>query len=171
MNDLLGTKFKVIPGFQGSGAATLAMERGEVDAVVRPWAEIKATNPNWVKDGTIHPIVQFSLERHADLPDTPTVVDLAHDQSQRQLLSLFASGSDVGNAIVAPPGLPPKTTAALRAAFTATMKDPKLIEDARRSKLEIDWAEGKKLQEVAAGVFAIPQPVIERAKVYNGGSK
>ena len=169
MNDLLGTKFRVVPGFQGAASATLAMERGEVDAVVRPWSEIKARNPDWVRDGTIHPLVQFSLARHPDLPNYPAVVDLAHDESQRQLLSLFASGSDVGNALVLPPGVAPAIVAVWRKAFNETMTDPALLAEADKLVLEADWLDGEKLQKLTESVFDVSPQVIERAKVYNSG--
>ena len=169
MNDLLGTKFRVVPGFQGAASATLAMERREVDAVVRPWSEIKARNPDWVRDGVIHPLVQFSLSRHPDLPKIPAVVDLARDERQRQLLSLFASGSDVGNALVLPPNTPASIVATYRKAFQETMSDPQLIDEARRLVLEADWIDGEKLQKLTESVFDVSPDVIERAKVYNSG--
>ncbi len=168
MNDMLGAKFKVVPGFPGAASATLAMERGEVDAVVRPWSEITAKNADWVRDKKIYPIVQFSLARHPDLPNIPAVVDLALDQSQKQLLSLFASGSDVGNAIVAPPGVPAPIVALLRSAFEATLRDPQLLAEAAKS-LEVDWLPGDKLQAITESIFDVSPEVIEKAKVYSSG--
>jgi tripartite-type tricarboxylate transporter receptor subunit TctC len=167
MNDLIGTKFRVVPGFQGAATATLAMERGEVDAVVRPWTEIKVKNPDWVREKTIFPIVQFSLARHADLPDIPTVVDLGREEAQRQLLALFASGSDVSNALLAPPGVPASTLETLRRAFIETGSDPQLLAEARTANLELDWMSGADLQALIAGVFKVQPDVIARAKQYN----
>ena len=169
MNDLFGTKFRVVAGFPGVASATLAMERGEVEAVVRPWAEIAAKNADWMRDRKIYPLVQFSLARHPELKDYPAIVDLAKDQAQKQLLSLFASGSDVGNAIVAPPGVPAAVVAVLRRAFDETMQDPELRVEAARAALEIDWLAGDKLQGIVESTFDIAPEVIEKAKVYSSG--
>lgn len=100
MNDQLGTKFKLVPGFSGEATATLAMQRGEVEGVVRPWDDLKAKNPDWVTNHLVNLIVQFSITRNTDIPDVPAIVDLAKTQAQRELFTLFASGDDVGDFIL-----------------------------------------------------------------------
>ncbi len=167
MNDLLGAKFRVVPGYQGVTSATLAMERGEVDAVVRPWADIKSKNMDWVREGKINLLVQFALRRHADLPAVPAIVDLARDAEQRALLGLFASGNDVGNAVVAPPDTPPAVVEALRRGFDEAMKDPALVEEAARARMETDAMPGRELQQLTQSVFDVTPAVIEKAKIYN----
>ena len=167
MNDLLGTKFRVVPGYQGVTSATLAMERGEVDAVVRPWADIKSKNMNWVREKQINLLVQFALRRHADLPGVPAIVDLGRDADQRALLGLFASGNDVGNAVVAPPDAAAPVAQTLRRAFDAAMKDPALIEEAAKARMEIDAMAGEELQQLTQSVFNVSPAVVEKAKLYN----
>ena len=169
MNDLLGTKFKVIPGFKGPTSATLAMERGEVEGVVRPWSEIKAKNPDWIRDHKINLLVQFALSPNPEIRNVPAIVDLAHNEEQRQLMALFASGDDVGDAVVAPPGLTAPVAATLRKAFDDVLADPGFLDAARLAKLELDPLPGDKLQKIADSVFAVSDKVIERAKKYNAG--
>jgi tripartite-type tricarboxylate transporter receptor subunit TctC len=168
MNDELGTKFKLVPGFSGMASAVLAMQRGEVDAVVRPWADLEAKNPDWITNHQINPIVQFAISRDPEIDDVPAIVDLAKTPAQRQLFALFASGNDIGNALVAPPGLPPQTLAALRAAYDATMKDPAFLADARQSKSEIDPLDGAALAKLNADAFDTPPAIVELAKTYSG---
>ncbi len=167
LNDLIATRFKVVPGYQGVTSATLAMERREVDAVVRPWADIKSKNMDWVLEKRVNLLVQFALRRHADLPDIPAVVDLGRDADQRALLALFASGNDVGNAVVAPPGLDAATTRALREGFSAAMKDAALIDEAGKARMEIDAMDGEGLQQLNESVFDVSPAIVERAKAYN----
>jgi len=169
MNDLLGAKFRVVPGFRGSNSASLAMQQGEVDASVRPWSDIKAVNPDWLPTGMIYPLVQFSLKRAADLPNIPAIVDLAKRDEDRQLMGLFASGSDLGNSIAAPPGLPEATIAALREAMRAAMADPETIAEAKRLRLDLDPLDGAALADVVDGVFSVSPTVIAKAKHYNNG--
>lgn len=169
MNDLLGTKFKVVPGYNGPTSATLAMERGEVEGVVRPWSELKAMNSDWLRDKKINLLVQFALTPNAEIRDVPAVVDLGHDDQQRQLLALFASGNDVGNAIVAPPGLTGPVAAALRKAFDDVMNDPAFLAAAHVAKLDLDPLPGDKLQKLNENTLEVPDKVIEQAKKYSGG--
>ena len=170
LNDLLGTKFAVVPGYNGPTSATLAMQRGEVEAVVRPWSELKAINPDWLADKKINLLVQFALTRNAEIHDVPAVVELGRDDRQRQLLALFASGNAVGNAIVAPPGLSAPVAAALRKAFDDVMSDPAFLAAARVAKLDLDPLPGAQLQQLNESTLEVPAEVIEQAKKYSGGA-
>jgi tripartite-type tricarboxylate transporter receptor subunit TctC len=164
MNELIGTKFKVVTGFQGPTSAQLAFERGEVDAIVKPWSSIKTSTPEWLRDKKIYLIVQYTRERHRELPDVPAIVDLGRDDSQRQIFALFAGGAALGTALLAPPGLAERTTSALRNAFDRTMKDPALLDEVRKSGVDIDPLSGTALQRVVENTFVIEPDVLERAR-------
>jgi tripartite-type tricarboxylate transporter receptor subunit TctC len=164
MNELIGTKFKVVQGFQGPTSAQLALERGEVEAIVKPWSSIKTSTPEWIRDKKIFLIVQYTRERHHELQDVPAVVELGQTETQRQILALFAGGAALGTAVVAPPGLPDAITAALRAAFDATLRDPALLEEVSKAGVDIDPMPGEALQRVVAGTFEIGRDVIEQAR-------
>jgi tripartite-type tricarboxylate transporter receptor subunit TctC len=164
MNALLGTRFKIVPGYEGANSATLALERGEVEAIVRPWAVIKSTSRDWLAQGKITLLVQYAMGRHPDLPEVPSIVDLAESADQRQIFTLYASGSDIGRSLVAPPGLAPATLAALRRAFVATLQDPELLQEAARERIDLDPLSGEALQQIAEASFAIPPEIVEKAK-------
>ena len=164
MNELVGTKYKIVTGFQGPTSAQLAFERGEVDAIVKPWSSIKSGTPEWLRDKKIHLLVQFTQARHRELQDVPAIVDLARDDEQRQILSLFAGGSPLGTALLAPPGLPDTTATALRRAFDAAMRDPAFLAEAGKAQADVESLAGEELQKVVAGTFAVPPAVLERAQ-------
>ncbi len=164
MNKILGTKFKIVSGYQGTAQSSLAMERGEVEGVTMGWFPIKSTKRDWVDQKKINILVQFLTDRHADLPNVPTIVELARTPEEKQLFALFANDGEVGKAILAPPGVPAATVAMLRRAFEAMTKDPEYIADAEKLQLEIDPMPGERLQKLIAGVMATPSAVVERAK-------
>ncbi len=164
MNELIGTKFKVVTGFAGPTSAQLALERGEVEAIVKPWSSIKTSTPAWLREKNIHLIVQYTRQRHPELPDVPAVVDLAQDDDQRQIFALFAGGSPLGTALVAPPGLSDAVTSVLRQAFDAAMRDPALLDEVHRSAVDIDPLPGDALAKVVESTFVIRPDVLERAR-------
>jgi tripartite-type tricarboxylate transporter receptor subunit TctC len=164
MNELIGTKFKVVTGFQGPTSAQLAFERGEVDGIAKPWSSIKTSTPEWLRDKKIHLIVQHTRTRHRELPDVPAIVDLGQDEPQRAIFALFAGGAALGTALLAPPGLPERTAAVLRAAFDQAMRDPALLEEVRKSGVDIDPLAGSELQKVVESTFVIAPDVLERAR-------
>ena len=68
LNNVLGTKFKLVIGYPGSREITLAMERGEVQGVCGiGWTGIEILYPEWFAKGTIKPLVQLSVKGHRDL--------------------------------------------------------------------------------------------------------
>ena len=162
MNQLIGTKFKIIPGYKGTNDGMLAMQRGEVGAYTSQWGVVKSQNRDWLQEKKINILVQYALEREPDLADVPTSVELSDKQEDRQVFALLASSGAVGRSLVAPPALPPERVAMLRAAFEAVMKDPKLLEEARLAGYDIKAMPGAKLQQVANSVFDIPADVVAK---------
>ena len=171
LNAMLGMKFKVVTGYEGVNMASIAMERGELDGIVRPWAVTKTVRPEWLKEKKINLIVQYALTRHPEIGDVPAVVDLAESDEQRQVLSLYASGSDIGRSIVTPPGVAPEIVAALRTAFSNTMRDAALIADVRKSGLDIDPLAGDRLQAIVGAAVDVPPPVVELARKFASPSR
>jgi len=168
LNAMFGMKFKVVAGYEGVNMVSVAMERGEVEGMVRPWAVIKTVRPEWLKEKKINLIVQYALAPHPEITGVPAVVDLASTDEQRQVLSLYASGSDIGRAIVAPPGVAPETVAVLQTAFANTMKDASLIADVRKSGLDIDALAGERLQAIVRSAVDVPPAVVDLARTFSG---
>ena len=123
LNDVLGTKFKLVTGYVGSQETILAC--GEVHGrCVFSYSALKVAKPDWLRDKKINVLVLTARERHPDFPGVPAVVDLVTKQEDRQLLELMTGPSAMGRPFAAPPGLPANKAALLRRAFDATMQDP-----------------------------------------------
>jgi len=65
----------------------------------------------------------------------------------------------------APPGVPADRIAILRKAFDAAMRDPALIEEAAKQRLELMPMQGAEMEALVAKLYALPQPVLERARM------
>jgi hypothetical protein len=109
-------------------------------------------------------IVQYTRERHRELQDVPAIVDLAQNDTQRQIFALFAGGAALGTALLAPPGLPEATSVVLRKAFDAAMRDPALLDEVRKAGVDIDPLSGAELQKVVDSTFDIRPDVLEQAR-------
>ena len=131
---------------------------------MKPWSSINSGTPEWLRDKKIHLLVQFTQTRHRELQDVPAIVDLARDDEQRQILSLFAGGSPLGTALLAPPGVPDATVTALRRAFDAAMRDPALLAEVTKARVDIEPITGEELQRVVAETFNIRADVLARAR-------
>jgi tripartite-type tricarboxylate transporter receptor subunit TctC len=161
LNELIGTKFKVVTGYPGGNEITLAMERGEIEGYCG-WAlsAVKARAPQWLRDGTIRMLAQFSAAGPY-LPDVPLARDLPATQSGRQAIEFVSADMVLAWPLVAPPDLPAERLGELRAAFDAMMRDPEVLAEAARQNLEVDPIGGSELQALIERLYAAPPEVID----------
>jgi tripartite-type tricarboxylate transporter receptor subunit TctC len=163
LNSLIHTRFKVINGYNGSSGITLAMEAGEVQAIVGDdWDSIKAQKPDWLRDKKINILLQATLVRQRELPDVPTALEFASPQDH-DVVALLVARETFGRPFLAPPNVPAPTVAALRDGFKKMLDDPAFQEDAQKTNLPIHAAGGEDMTQTFAKLFASPQSVVARA--------
>lgn len=163
LNGIIGTKFKIISGYKGSGAIGMAMERGELEGYCSfGWASIKSARKNWIAKKQINILLQISLKSHPELTKVPLVMDLVKKKADRQALELAFAQSEMARPICGPRDVPKDRANALRAAFLATMKDEKFRADAKKNAIEIDPISGKAVRDLIARVYATPKEIVER---------
>ena len=169
LNDLIGTKIRVILGFRGSPDQALAMMRGEADSIGgMAWEAIQTNHQDWLTEKKIRILYAQGAHRIADLPNDPALLDLAVDERSRQILGLLGSGPDIGRTIVAEPGIPPERAEALRRAFMATMQDPEFVADIAKRHLTLEPLSGEEVQEMIKALVATPKELVEQARRYVG---
>jgi tripartite-type tricarboxylate transporter receptor subunit TctC len=164
MNNVFGTKFKLIMGYRGSAEAQLAVQRGEVEGHSTSWTAVKVGHPDWWPKKTISILVQFSLARHPELPDIPTAVDLARNDDEKQVLSAIMVAAEVGSAFFTTPGVPQERLTALRRAFDATMKDPEFLDEAQKTKLTVGPLSGEALQKLVNSVSNLSPEMLAKVR-------
>ena len=85
VRNTLGGSFKVVPGYAGTAALALAMERREIDAVCGTSLEaIKSERPEWLSKGMLNFLLAFSRRTH-DVPNVPSFLDLVSESTGLQL--------------------------------------------------------------------------------------
>jgi tripartite-type tricarboxylate transporter receptor subunit TctC len=169
LNDLIGTKFKIVRGFPGSPPMALAMERGEVDAIGgMSWEAIQLTKPDWLAEKKAKPLYAHGAHAIKELPEVPGLADLAIDERSRRILSLLGGGPDIGRSLVAEPGIPKERALALRKAFAETMADPELVTDMHKRNLGVEPLTGEEVQRIVAAAVATPRALVEQASRYAG---
>jgi hypothetical protein len=162
LNELIGTKFRLVGGFPASSDVFLAMERGEVEGICESLDSIKIRRPDWIATRTISILFQGGAAPNPELKDVPFVRDLARGEEQKQAIEFLYAGQGIGRPFVAPPELPSDRLAMLRAAFDATMKDPDFIAETRASKLDLEPEDGAHLAALIAKIYATPKPIVDK---------
>lgn len=163
LNAVLGTKFKLITGYQGSKETLIAIERGEADGRFNSWDSMKTTSANWIRDNQIRILLQASTKRHRELPNVPTALELAKTAEQRQAIEFLFLPAEMGRPIAAPPGIPAAQKAILLDAFAKLVKDKAFLADAEKAGLEVDGPmAGAEVDKVVARIYATPPSVVAR---------
>lgn len=164
LNGVLGSKFKIIGGYTGSGQMTVSIERGETQGrCAFSWASMKATHRQWLDEKKINILVQVSYQKHAELPHIPLAGDLAKTPEQKQMIALFAARQVMGRPFYAPPDLPKDRAEALRKAFLATLNDPAFRAEAAKLRLDIAPVSGERVQGIVRDIYATPRAVVQKA--------
>jgi tripartite-type tricarboxylate transporter receptor subunit TctC len=162
LNNILGTKFKIITGYPSATAITLAVERGEVGGVCTSYSSLLARNGHWFRDKKVNILLQAATQRHPDLPNVPLTMEMATNAEDKGLLELIDSRLQIGRPYVLPPGVPPERVKAFRDAFNAMVKDKEFIADAEREKRELDVVSGEAMQALFEKVEKTPKAMITR---------
>jgi tripartite-type tricarboxylate transporter receptor subunit TctC len=165
VNDVLGFKFKIVRGYQGTPQINLAIERGEVQGMGGlGWASVKAQTPHWISGKKIRVLAQYGLTRHAELVDVPTMLEFARSDADRQAMTMLVARTEYGRPYFLPPDVPPDRVAKLRRAFDATMRDPGFIAEAAKLEFDIDPLTGEQVQALVGELAATPRDVIARVR-------
>jgi tripartite-type tricarboxylate transporter receptor subunit TctC len=166
LNDLLGTKFKVVYGYAGQPEMFLAIERGELDGVfMSGWSGPgRAYVREKMKEGKMRLLVQMSATGDPAHSDTPTVLSLIKDDNDRQIVELILSRLALGRPFLSPPGIPADRVAMLRDAFQKAVTDPALLEEAAKLRLAIDPIFGEEAQALIAKIYNSPPQLVLRAR-------
>ena len=165
VNDVLGLKFKVVRGYEGTPQINHAIERGEIQGQGGiGWAAVKAQVPQWIAEKKIKVIAQYGLKRHADLADVPAMLELAANEPDRQALAMLFARAEYGRPYFLPPDVPVERVTALRRAFDATMKEPAFVADAARLQLDIDPMTGEEVQALVAQLNGTPPATVTRVR-------
>jgi len=165
LNAVMGTRFKVVPGYKGMAEIVLAMERGEVQGTGNwHYSSIVFNRPDWLRDKKIALLLQIGLRPHPDLPNVPTVLDIARDAEQKEILQLVLAQQLIGRPIMGPPDLPAEPFAVLQRAFDDMMRDPGFLAEAEHGKIEVvEPMSGERVRQTVERLYAADPALIKKA--------
>lgn len=165
LNQVFGTKLKIVTGYKSSPEIMLAMERGELQGSSgRAYSSLMSGSADVINDGKALILIQMGMTKHPDIPNVPFALDLATSDVDRKVLELVFSKYQMSRPFFVPAETPPERVTALRRAFDATMKDPAFLEDAKRQQMEIAPLRGEEVQKLIEQLFKTPEPLLERAR-------
>ena len=162
-NSLIGTRFKVVTGYNSTAQIALAIERGEVYGIADwSWSSVKAVRPDWLRDKKVTLLMQGALHREPELAGLPSALDFIRNDADRKVMELHFTQKTAARPVIAPPGVPADKTAILRKAFAALAHDKEFLAEAQASKAEFDFVTGEEVDKVVALIAATPAEIAQR---------
>jgi tripartite-type tricarboxylate transporter receptor subunit TctC len=165
LNDLLGTRFRMVMGYTGSGALDLAMQRGEVQGRASSWSSLKASKPEWVTNREVSVLVH-SGPKSPDLKDVPSLDDLVTNAQDKQVVDVVTAGDRLGHPFATSPGVPGDRVDALRKAFADMLEDPDFRREAAAVRKEIDPVGVAGIEAAITRAFDASPDAKQRARKY-----
>jgi tripartite-type tricarboxylate transporter receptor subunit TctC len=164
MNNVLGTRFKLVIGYKTSEDINLAMQRGEVQARAFGLNSIVAQHSDWLREHKVDFLAQDGVKRDRDLPDVPLLTELAASGEQREILKLISAPAGLGHPYLAPPGVAPERLAILRQAFAATLRDKAFLAEVEKLQIPIDPMGPDEVAAIVADTINAAPAVVAKAK-------
>jgi tripartite-type tricarboxylate transporter receptor subunit TctC len=158
VREAIGLPIKMIEGYKGTARIRVAAESGELDGGCWAWQSIKATWTKALDSGEVRPVLQTMLESHPELKSVPLAANYAKTDQARELLKIVDSAYGItARPYSVPPGMSQERLLLLQKAFMATMKDPELLAEAKKAKLEINPVEGPAIANIFAGFYTLKE--------------
>ena len=166
LNNILGTKFKLVAGYPGTQEIALAVSRGEVGGICGfGWTSLMSQQPQWVTENKINILVQIAMEPYPALTKmgVPMIWKWVKTDEQRRVLEFLMAEQVFGRPFLGPPDIPADRLGALRESFMATMKDPEFLAEAAKLGIEVDPVTGEKFETLIKHVASSPPAIVEKA--------
>jgi tripartite-type tricarboxylate transporter receptor subunit TctC len=170
LEETLDAKIETVLGYPGGSEIDLAVEKGEVQCRGLTAAPFFGREPfiSWRKRNFVNVLLYGGLKRDPRIPDTPTIYEifdkLNTPEESRQVADVILRGGDFGRPWVMPPDTPAEVVKTMRAAYAKAMADNALLEEAKQTKLDVEYVPGEELQKLAEKMMSQPPGVVKRVK-------
>jgi len=163
--NLLGVKFKLIPGYQGTREVGGAIEKNEVQGICGiGWSTLKVQYPDLLTGKSFARIfVQEDMKGDPELnaAGVPLMSALAKTDIQRQVLTILYAQNDLSRPYVAPPEVPADRLEILQKAFLDALASPELKADADKMRIDVSGMSGADMRAYVQRLYAAPPEVIK----------
>jgi tripartite-type tricarboxylate transporter receptor subunit TctC len=163
-------KINTVLGYPGGSEIDIAVEKGEVMCRGMTASPYFGREPflTWQKNKFVGVLLYTGAKRDERIPDVPTITEIFDKEkvpeSSRRVARVIFAAESFGRPIVSGPGTPADRVEILRRGFEHAMKDPELLAETKKQKMDVDPTSGSELEKLAQEILQQPPDVMARVK-------
>ena len=161
LKEFLGVDLKIVSGYSSSADIMLAIERKEVDARAGSYTSLRP----FIDRKLVHPVIR-ARAIETGIEQLPVDEDLAPTPRAKAIMALRSAPEVIGRPYVMPPGTPDDIVNAMREAFDKAIKDPQLMAEAKKGKMELEFMPGGEVLKIVKVVLSQPKDVVDEFSKY-----
>jgi tripartite-type tricarboxylate transporter receptor subunit TctC len=167
LNKMVGTKFAVVSGYQGTAQIRIALQRREVDGLCTNWDSVVATQKELLEAKGDDRMIPFILHATVDDPrakGVALITETIKDANNLHAYRVYMAQMEYSRPLTSAPGTPKDRLDILRHAFKATLADAEFLAQANKSKLDINHVSGEECEKWVGEVLSISPKMKEELK-------
>ena len=163
-------KINTVLGYPGGSEIDIAVEKGEVMCRGMTASPFFGREPflSWQKKHFVRVLLYTGAKRDERIPDVPTIAEIFDKEkvpeNSRRVAQVILAAESFGRPIIGTPGIPSDRVNILRHAFDQAMKDPELLAETKKQKMDVDPTSGADLEKLAQQILQQPPDVLARVK-------
>ena len=164
LNKMIGTKFSVVSGYQGTAQIKIALQRREVDCHCTNWDSVLATQRDLLDakgDDRMVPFLVHSRLPDPELKNVPLFSEVLKDEVHAKTYKAYMAQMEYQRPLTVAPGTPKDRLEILRRAFKSTLEDTEFVAQANRLRLDITYVSPEEIDRWVNEVLTIPPKVRE----------
>jgi tripartite-type tricarboxylate transporter receptor subunit TctC len=163
-------KITTVLGYPGGSEIDIAVEKGEVICRGMTASPFFGREPflSWQKKNFVRVLLYTGAKRDERIPDVPTIMEIFNQEkvpeNSRRVAQVILAAESFGRPIIAGPGTPADRIETLRRAFDQSMRDPELLAETKKQRMDVDPTTGAELEKLAQQILQQPPEVLARVK-------
>ncbi|HEU0071385.1 MAG TPA: tripartite tricarboxylate transporter substrate-binding protein [Alphaproteobacteria bacterium] len=168
LNEMFGTKFKLITAYKGQPEVVQAVQKGELDGLfMSGWSgQTRELLLQMFERKEVGFMVQMGFKRDPAVGDVPTIMELITNDDDKKVMEVILGRLELGRPFVAPPGVPADRVALLRKAFSDACADPELVLEGDKTRRYIEPIDGETTQKMIEAIYKTSPEVIAKIRTY-----
>jgi tripartite-type tricarboxylate transporter receptor subunit TctC len=167
LNKMLGTKFAVVSGYQGTAQIRIALQRREVDGLCTNWDSVMATQKELLDGKGDERMIPFILHARVSDPEAKSVTlvtEAIKDENHLRAYRVYMAQMEYSRPLTIAPNTPKERLEILRRAFKATLADGDYLAQANKLKLDVNYVSGEEAEKWVSEVLSISPKMKEELK-------